>query len=348
MLRLRPRARANRGGARRIGLLAFHHTTVSVSFVNQRLNVAGDVRLAVDVAGVRFQNPILLAAGTAAYGRELAEVTALDALGGIVTKAVSVKSRAGAPALRVAQFSGGMINAVGLANPGLADVTTHELPWLEEHVHQARVIVNVVGDTVDDYATVVSGLEGASGVSAYELNVSCPNVRAGGTEFGADPEALATVVRGAREHTQRPLFVKLSPALPDIARSAQTAIDAGADAITVVNTMPGLLIDLERRKPALGFGSGGVSGPGLLPVGVLATWKIRRALGVPIVGVGGVATAEDALQYIMAGASLVAVGTAALKNPRVPERIVRDLRRWLDRHGIRSLTELVGSLDWPT
>lgn len=303
--------------------------------------------LTVEVAGVSFQNPILLAAGTAAYGRELAEVVALNALGGIVTKAVSVKRRDGAPALRVAEFPGGMINAVGLANPGLADVSTHDLPWLAEHVRRARVIVNVVGDAVEDYAAVVSGLEAAASVSAYEINVSCPNVAAGGTEFGADPVTLAAVVRGARERTQRPLFVKLSPAMPDIARSAQIAVDAGADAITVVNTLPGLVIDLQKRRPALGFGTGGVSGPGLLPVGVLATWKIRRALGVPVIGVGGVGSAEDALQYILAGASLVAVGTAALKDPRVPERIVRDLGRWMHRHGVGSVAELVGSLEWP-
>lgn len=301
--------------------------------------------LAVTVAGLTFQNPLVLAAGTAAYGRELARVIDLDALGGLVTKAVSVRPRHGAPAPRVAEFPGGMINAVGLANPGLDDVRDRELPWLADHLRQARVLVNVVGDIVEDYESVVRGLRDAPGVSAFELNVSCPNVKAGGTEFAADPCTLADVVRRARDATERPLFVKLSPTLTDIAESARVAVDAGGDAITLVNTLPGLVIDVERRRPALGFGTGGVSGAALLPVGVLATWKVRRAVRVPILGVGGVASANDALQYLMAGASLVGVGTAALRDPRAPQRIVRDLERWCARHGVRSLEAVVGSLD---
>ncbi|MDQ3809463.1 MAG: dihydroorotate dehydrogenase, partial [Chloroflexota bacterium] len=237
-------------------------------------------RLAVEVAGLSFANPLLLAAGTAAYGRELADVMDLDGLGGVVTKAVSPRPRLGAAAPRVAEFPGGMINAVGLANPGVEEVRTRDLPWLAEHVHHARIIVNVVGDTTEDYATVVRALDGERAVDAYELNVSCPNVRAGGTEFGADPCALGAVVSGARSATQRPLFVKLSPTLPDIAASARVAIEAGADAITLVNTLPGLVIDVERRTPVLGFGTGGVSGPGLLPIGVLATWRVHCALRI--------------------------------------------------------------------
>jgi dihydroorotate dehydrogenase (NAD+) catalytic subunit len=307
-----------------------------------------DGGLGVEVAGLRFQNPVVLAAGTAAYGRELAEVVDLDRLGAIVTKAVSPRPRHGAPPVRVAEFPGGMINAVGLANPGLDEVRRSDLPWLAANVRAARVIVNVVGDTVDDYASVVRGLDDAPGVDAFELNVSCPNVKAGGIEFCADPCALEQLVRQARSATERPLFVKLSPTLSDIAGTARVAVDAGADAITLVNTIPGLVIDIERRRPALGFGTGGVSGPGLLPVGVLATWKVRRAVGVPVLGIGGVATTEDALQYLVAGASLVGVGTAALRNPRVPERIVRDLGRWCQRHGVRTITEIIGSLEWPT
>ena len=207
--------------------------------------------LAVSVAGVTFQNPIVLAPGTAAYGRELSGVIAFGALGGIGTKAVSPKPRAGAPAPRVAEAADGvMINAVGLANPGLDEVKRVELPWLAEHAGRARVLVNVVGDTVEDYATVVSALTDQAGVDIFELNVSCPNVRAGGMEFGADPATLAAVVRGARAATRRPLFVKLSPATPDIAASACVAVDAGADGITLVNTMPGLVVDVERRRPA--------------------------------------------------------------------------------------------------
>ncbi len=305
--------------------------------------------LVVQAAGVRFQNPIVLAAGTAAYGRELRDVIAIDALGGIGTKAVSVAPRAGAPAPRVAEASDGvMLNAVGLANPGLDEVKRVELPWLAAHAGDARVLVNVVGSTIEDYATVVAGLTGERGVDVFELNVSCPNVRAGGMEFGADPATLAAVVRGARAATTRPIFVKLSPASADIAASARVAVDAGADGITLVNTMPGLVVDVERRRPALGFGSGGVSGAPLLPVGVLATWKVRQAVQVPLCGVGGVSSAGDALQYLIAGATLVGMGTAALRDPRAPERVARDLARWCDRHGVRSLGELIGTLEWPS
>jgi dihydroorotate dehydrogenase (NAD+) catalytic subunit len=310
-------------------------------------NPASPSPLAVSAAGLAFQNPIVLAAGTAAYGRELARVIDLERLGGLVTKAVSVRPRHGAASPRVAEFSGGMVNAIGLANPGVEAVRDTELPWLAANVRRARVIVNVVGDQVEEYAEVVAALEGSSGIAAFELNVSCPNVKAGGMEFGADPCALADVVRRARAATQRALFVKLSPTLPDIVAGARTAVDAGADGLSLVNTIPGLVIDTERRKPMLGFGSGGVSGAALMPVGVLATWKVTRAVGVPVMGIGGVATAEDALQYLLAGATLVGIGTAALRDPRVPERVVRGLERWCERHGVGSLGEVIGSLEWP-
>lgn len=307
----------------------------------------GESALAIDAAGLSFRNPIILAGGTAGYGRELSGVLRLDRVGGLVTKAVSPEPRRGNPAPRVADFEGGMINAVGLANPGLEEVRAVHLPWLAANAGQTRVLVNVVGNAPEDYLAVVEGLECTAGVDALELNVSCPNVKAGGMEFGADPRALADVVSRARAATRRPLFVKLSPTLPDIANSARVAADAGADGLTLVNTIPGLVIDVEARRPALGFGSGGVSGPGLLPVGVLATWKVHRAVSLPLVGVGGVATATDALQYVLAGASLVGIGTAAMRDPRVPERVVADLARWCERHRVSRLTDLVGALEWP-
>lgn len=313
---------------------------------------AGEGRLVVTAAKLEFRNPVLLAAGTAGFGVELERVVDLDAVGGIVTKAVSLEPRSGAPEPRVAEFDGGMINAVGLANPGLAEVARSHVPWLASHHTQTRKLYNVVGFATDEFARVVNGLESASSaypsaVDGFELNVSCPNVKQGGMEFGADPAALRAVVSGARRETERPLFVKLSPTLSDIASAASIAVDAGADGITVVNTLPGLVIDIERRRPALGFGSGGVSGPAIMPVGVLATWKVSRAVPVPVVGAGGVARATDVLQYIIAGASLVAVGTAAMRDPDAPTRIVRDLERWCDRHGVKHITELRGSLEWP-
>jgi dihydroorotate dehydrogenase (NAD+) catalytic subunit len=301
-------------------------------------------QLAVEACGLRFPNPVLLAAGTAAYGRELADVMDLEALGGLVTKAVSPEPRSGAPAPRVGDFGGGMINAVGLANPGMDAVKREDLPWLAAHVRAPRVLVNVVGKVAEDFGTVVGHLDDAPGFQGYELNVSCPNVKQGGMEFGADPQALHAVIAGARARTAKPLFVKLSPTLPQIGDVARRAVDAGADGITVINTIPGMVIDVETRRPLLGFGSGGVSGPGLLAVGVLATRRVRQAVSVPIIGAGGVQSAEDALQFLMAGASAVAIGTAGLADPKLPARIVRDLERWCTRHGVRAIGEVVGTL----
>jgi len=305
------------------------------------------------VHNLSFQNPIVLAAGTAGYGEELAGVVRLEALGGLVTKAVSREPRTGAPSPRVAELEGGMINAVGLANPGLDAVRREHLPWLAGHLPDTRKIVNVVGFTVDEYPAVVAGLEealsasGAAAVDAFELNVSCPNTKAGGLEFGADPTSLAAVVATVRRETKRAVFVKLSPTLADIGAAAEVAADSGADAISVVNTIPGLAIDVEHRRPMLGFGTGGVSGPAILPVGVLATWRVRRAVSLPILGVGGVSSATDAMQYILAGASLVGVGTAALRDPRAPERIVRELEEWCRSHGVERVQALSGALEWP-
>jgi dihydroorotate dehydrogenase (NAD+) catalytic subunit len=248
-----------------------------------------------------------------------------------------------------------MINAVGLANPGVAVVRAEHLPWLATSLPGTRKLANVVGFAIEEFAEVVAQLDAAvasgggapAALDGYELNVSCPNVKAGGMEFGADPAALGELIRRARTATRRPIFVKLSPTLPDIARTARVAVDAGADALTLVNTLPGLVIDVARRRSAIGFGTGGVSGTALLPIGVLATWKVRRAVSVPLMGIGGVTTAEDALQYIVAGASLVGIGTAMLRDPRAPERLVRDLARWCDANGVERLQDLVGTLEMP-
>jgi dihydroorotate dehydrogenase (NAD+) catalytic subunit len=304
-------------------------------------------RLAVELAGLSLRNPLFLASGTAGYGRELDGVLDIDSLGGLVTKAVSVEPRPGAAAPRVAEFASGMINAVGLANPGVEEVLAEHLPWLAARVRHARVLVNVVGSRLEQFAEVVERIDGVPGVHGFELNVSCPNVRAGGTEFGADPEALRELVTRARDATKLPVFVKLSPALPDIARTAQVALDAGANGLTLVNTMPGLLVDLDKRKPALGFGSGGVSGGALLPIGLLATSKVYRATKAPIIGVGGITSATDALQYLVAGATAFGIGTAAMRDPRLPGRLLRDLASWCEVRGVTSVSSLTGSLEWP-
>ncbi|MBC8089759.1 MAG: dihydroorotate dehydrogenase, partial [Phycisphaerae bacterium] len=208
--------------------------------------------LGVSCAGLSFRNPVLLASGTAGFGAELEDVMDLSVIGGLCTKAVSVTPRKGNPALRVSEFAGGMINAVGLANPGLDLARREDVPYMGQHHPGTRVLVNVVGNLVEEYAEVVAGLDDLDGVDAFELNVSCPNVKKGGLEFGADPAALAALIRGARAATKRPLFVKLSPTLgASIGDTARAAVDAGADAITLVNTLPGMVIDVEQRKPKL-------------------------------------------------------------------------------------------------
>lgn len=277
----------------------------------------------VSLFGVEFQNPILLAAGTAGFGREVADLIDLDRLGGVVTKSVSPEPRAGHPAPRVAEFPGGMLNAVGLANPGVEAVLAHELPWLASRLRRARVLVSVVGATVEDYVLVAERLAGHPVVTALELNLSCPNTARGGEHFGANDDVLAELVRRCRERVTRPVVVKLAPSLSDIGRTARVAADAGADGFTVVNTMPGALLRPAARgwEGRLGADSGGVSGPALLPIGVLATRRVRQATGLPVIGVGGVRTPDDVRQYLEAGASLVQVGTAALAEPRLPQRL---------------------------
>lgn len=283
--------------------------------------------LAREVFGQEFQNPVVLAAGTAGFGRELDGVIELERLGGLVTKAVSLEPRPGNPPPRVAEFRGGMLNSVGLANPGLQAVRERELVWLAARLRRARVIVNVVGFELDEYARVVEGLESVAGVTAYELNLSCPNTSAGGIEFGSDCGCISEIVRQCRAVTARPLIAKLSPVLPDMPAAAMAAQDAGADGVTLVNTIPGTLRHSAEGAPRLGQGYGGISGPPLLPVGLLAVERVARAVQVPVVGVGGVRTADDVRQYLRAGAALVGIGTAALADPRLPERVISDLER---------------------
>lgn len=283
--------------------------------------------LSRELWGRRFQNPILLAAGTAGFGIELDGVLDLERLGGIVTKAVSREPRDGNPSPRVAEFPGGMLNSVGLANPGVVRVRDEYLPRLASRLKRAQVLVNVVGFTADEYGDVVGELDGVPGITAFELNLSCPNTQSGGIEFGADRTSVHRIISHCRGRTRLPLIAKLSPVLPDIPEMALAARDAGADAISAVNTMPGLLFS-DTRSSRLGNGNGGVSGPGLLPVGVLAVARIVERIGAtPVIGIGGVRSAEDVRQYLRVGASLVALGTGALADPRLPERIIRDLER---------------------
>jgi dihydroorotate dehydrogenase (NAD+) catalytic subunit len=285
--------------------------------------------LSRELFGRRFQNPVLLAAGTAGFGKELYGVLDLERLGGLITKAVSLESRSGNAAPRVAEFPGGMLNSVGLANPGVRRVREEYLPWLSR-LSRAQVLVNVVGFTAEEYADVIGALEGAAGIAGFELNLSCPNTHAGGIEFGADRTSVGRIISLCRGRTRLPLIAKLSPVLPDIAGIALAARDAGADAISAVNTMPGLLYS-SNGTARLGNGNGGVSGPGLLPIGTLAVSRIVERIGpTPVIGIGGIRSADDVRQYLKAGASLVAIGTAALADPHLPGRIVSELEQGHD------------------
>jgi dihydroorotate dehydrogenase (NAD+) catalytic subunit len=282
-----------------------------------------------DVFGTTFQNPVLLAAGTCGFGLELAEVLDLESLGGFVTKSVSVEPRAGNPRPRVAEFPQGMINSVGLANPGVDAVRRDKLPWLRQNVRRARVFVSVVGHVAEDYERVVGTLDGEDGFLGFELNLSCPNDRnRGGRPFVLDPGALTTVVTLCRARTQRPVLVKLAPHDPELEKTIRAAEDAGADGLTLVNTLPGLILRGTLGRPALGAGDGGVSGPGLRPAGVRAVSVAKRVSRLPLIGVGGIGSAEDALEYLQAGACLIQVGTASFASPRSALHIAQQLERW--------------------
>jgi len=296
--------------------------------------------------GVDIHSPVFLASGTCGYGREYADLVPLDDIGGMFTKAVSVEPRRGNPPHRVAETPGGMINAIGLENVGLERFVSEKLPWLREHLRRAHVFVNVVGRTVEEYARVVEGLDPHDGFLGFEINVSCPNVK-GGTMFGTDESALADLVSRLRRATDRPLVVKLTPNVPDVGVFARICEQGGADGLSAINTFPGMLVDIHRRRPVIGHGSGGVSGPAILPMGVYATWRAHAASSLPIIGIGGIVRGEDAIQYFLAGASLVQVGTASFVDPNAAADTHAGIEAYLARHGIERLSDLVGTLEAP-
>ncbi len=302
------------------------------------------MRLSQTLFGATFHNPVLLASGTCGFGEELKDALDLEALGGIVTKSVTLEPRAGNPAPRIVEAGNAMLNSVGLANPGLQRVCSEKLPWMKEHLSGVQVFVSVAGHIPDEYWRIIEGLELVGGFLGYELNLSCPNdTRLGGLPFALDPEALRGVVEGARRLTDRPLLVKLAPNVPDIGPVAETAEEAGADGVTLVNTMPGLVIDIVSRRATLGAGSGGLSGPALRAVGVHAVHRARACTSIPLVGVGGITTAGDAIQYLLAGASLVQVGTATFADPRTAQTVVKGIARYGEKIGVEDVQELIGA-----
>ncbi len=299
--------------------------------------------LSQHLLGVSFQSPVLLASGTCGYGEEYADLIPLEEIGGLVTKAVSLEPRAGNPPHRVAETPGGMINAIGLQNVGLDRFRAEKLPWLRANLRAARVLINVVGHSAEEYGAVVAGLDSDDGFLGYEINVSCPNVN-DGTLFGVDQRALSGLVAGLRAITERPLVVKLTPNVPDIGVYARICEEAGADGLSTINTFPGMLIDVEKRRPVIGNVSGGVSGPAILPMGVYLTWRAAAAVSIPVIGIGGIRSGSDALQYVLAGASMVQVGTALFVDPSAPIQIQADVTEYMERHGFARLADLVGAL----
>lgn len=302
------------------------------------------MNLALDLFGARFRNPVLLAAGTCGFGEEVAEVVALERLGGLVTKSVTLEPRLGNAAPRVSEFGAGMINSVGLANPGARAVRERKLPWVRDHLAGLPVFVSVAGHRIDEYFEVVEILDSGPGFLGYELNLSCPNdARRGGLPFALDPDALFEAVRGVRERTERPILAKLAPNTPDLTPVVRAAEEAGANGLTLVNTLPGMVLDPRSGRATLGAGEGGVSGPALRALGVRAVWLTSRLTDLPLLGVGGIGRAEDAVQYLRAGATLVQVGTASFWDPRAAERVVNGLDRFGRSEGIGAVQDLVGS-----
>jgi dihydroorotate dehydrogenase (NAD+) catalytic subunit len=299
-------------------------------------------RLATTICGIPLKNPVLAASGTYGYGVELARVVPLESLGGIVVKGLSREPMHGNPAPRLFETEAGMMNSVGLQNIGVRAFVRDKLPVL--HPVNTPIFANIFGYAVDDYVEVARVLDDAEGVAGYELNVSCPNTKHGGIFFSSDPALLAEVVAAVRAVSRRPLIVKLSPNVARIEPLAQAAADAGADALSLINTFVALAIDPYTRRPRLGAGCGGLSGPAIKPIALRLVYEAVQAVQIPVIGLGGIATGLDAAEFLIAGASAVEVGTANFWDPRTPVRVARELDKFLKREQIANVASLIGTL----
>ncbi|HZZ37673.1 MAG TPA: dihydroorotate dehydrogenase [Acidobacteriaceae bacterium] len=298
----------------------------------------------VRLCGLDLVNPIIAASGTFGYGVEFEEIVNFKKIGGLVTKGISREPMPGNQAPRLIETAAGMINAIGLQNIGVAKFLSEKLPALR-HYPGCAVIVNVFGYEIDDYLAVIDRLNEAEGIAAYELNASCPNTRHGGIVFGSDVDLLFDLVSRAKSRSRRPVIVKLSPNVTSIASMAQTAQKAGADAVSLVNTFLSLVIDVESRRPRLWNITGGLSGPAIKPIAVRMVWEAAKAVTIPVIGVGGITTPEDAVEFLLAGAAAVQVGTASYADPRATERIAAGLEQWCARHHVSQVASLTGALD---
>jgi dihydroorotate dehydrogenase (NAD+) catalytic subunit len=303
------------------------------------------VRLAVELAGIRLKNPLIAASGTFGYGVEYEGLIDLATLGGIVSKGLYLEPRDGAPVPRIAETPSGLLNAIGLQGIGVHAFVQDVLPRLR--APDTALLVNVCGDSVEEYAEVARVCNEAPGIAGLEINISCPNVKQGGMAFGGDPRMTHAVVAAVRGATRLPVIPKLSPNVADISVFARAAADAGADAISCINTLLGLAIDVETRRPRLGFGTGGLSGPAIRPVAVRMAWQAARAVKIPVIGIGGITTAQDALEFLIAGCRAVQIGTANFVDPGLYPRVLDELRGYLERHRLEDVGDVVGTLQYP-
>jgi dihydroorotate dehydrogenase (NAD+) catalytic subunit len=300
------------------------------------------VDLSVKIAGVRFANPVLVASGTFGYGEEYGDFIDLSKLGGIVTKSITLRPREGNPPPRTVETPCGMLNAIGLTNVGVDRFIQRKLPFLRRL--RTRIIVNVAGRTIQEYVDVVKRLNRCKGIDMLEINISCPNVAEGGLAFGAKAESAHECTKQIRDATSYPVMVKLSPNVTDVVEIAQAVQDAGADAVSLINTLVGMAIDVDKRTPMLGNVTGGLSGPAIKPVALAMVWKVARAVHLPVIGIGGIMNTRDALEFLLAGASMIQVGCGNFVDPQTSVRIISGLNAYLKKEQVKKLTDLVGKV----
>lgn len=289
---------------------------------------------------MRLDNPVLTASGTFGYGLEYADFVPLDGLGGIIVKGTTLEPREGNPGPRMAETYGGMLNCVGLQNKGVSYFCSHIYPLIKDL--GTKIIVNVSGSSPDNYAECASYIDSLEGVEAIELNISCPNVRDGGMAFGVSCEGASGVVRAVRKRYGKTLIVKLSPNVTDITEIARAVEAEGADSVSLINTLMGMSIDIEKRRSRLSIGTGGLSGPAIKPVALRMVWQVARAVRIPVIGIGGIMSAEDAIEFFMAGASAIEIGTANFIDPGITIKVRDGIDRWLDSHGCQGLSDIIG------
>ena len=299
--------------------------------------------MAVNVAGIALRNPVMTASGTFGYGEEFAPYMDLEKIGGMVTKGLSLRPRAGNPTPRLVETPGGMLNAIGLQNVGIEAFIAKKVPFLR--TVNTPCIANFFGDTVDEYAEMARRLDEIDVVAGLEMNISCPNVKHGGIVFGSDPVCAAGVVAACRAATKKPLIVKLSPNVTDVVAMAQACADAGADCLSLINTLVGMSIDVNTRRPVLANHTGGLSGPAIKPIALRMVWQVARAVKLPLIGIGGIMSATDVVEFLLAGATAVQIGTASFITPGIAQQIAEDLQAWMVAHEVDDVRNLIGALE---